>query len=384
MGDPVGAGLALNLALLVFYYVPEPKQLISDEDYFQLCETLAAGGQPAFNPLRPPLYGNLIAAIFTAFGTILLPVQLVQIGCWLVTGLLIWKLAARTSDSGRGLGGAGRCMLSPELSAFSHYLWPETLHLFLWTIALWLLIRFADAAWAYAAAGLLLGLALLTKSLLLPFMPVLIAFVALRPGFRQAVSSRLLGAGVLVAMIVVTHLPTVISTAGIQRLSIFTESSVFNLWVGLNDRSSFDSSSNEIVGHEIRAYLDYPIPATRSEHYTSMIREKLATQGMLGTVRAQLGRQYFRLFDIRTFFTTQLPGGGRESYPADPTGWFERFGPIPTFRTGSCWWAARLGRCCCGWAVDGWRYSGCLSPTTLACTSRHTLSRATCCSSYPC
>ena len=315
-------GLALNMLLLQYYYSPGPKQLISDEDYyFNFALAASRGEQPADNPLRPPLYAEFLTVLFAAFGPSVLPAQLLQICLWFFTGLLVWRIAQLVTGSASvALTALALYEVSPDLSAFSHYLWPETLHLFLWILALWLLMQFPGSVRAAGASGIALGLALLTKSALLPFIPVLGLFVLLGPGSEFPARIRVARAMLLVLATFLTVLPAMLGNSRGRGQLMINESSVFNVWVGLNDRSTADSSDNEIVGMEIRNYLAYEPKAARTTHYLGLIAEKLRDQGIRRTLWSQLSRQYFRLFDIRTFFTTQLPGAGRESYAPRP-GW---------------------------------------------------------------
>ena len=95
---------------------------------------------------------------------------------------------------------------------------------------------------------------------------------------------------------------------------MIADSSVFNIWVGLNDVSLQDAR-NDICGRE---FVKYQRSANtlrkRNEIYRAKIRELFKERGLLNTIVLQLKKQYFRLFDHETFFTTQLPGGMRHAY----------------------------------------------------------------------
>jgi hypothetical protein len=56
---------------------------------------------------------------------------------------------------------------------------------------------------------------------------------------------------------------------------------------------------------------------TKNAIYKKRIGERLKEQGLLSTLSNQLGKQYFRLFDIQTFFTTQFIGGARQAYTTE-------------------------------------------------------------------
>lgn len=313
----MGAALMLNLALLWLYYWPTPKRLIGDENYYFQLGVASANGQPVqHNLLWPPLYGDGLGALFSLFGSHPLAVQLPQIALWLLSAALLFAIAYRLSYSQTvAYGAAGLYLLSPELSAFSHYLWPETLHLFFFLAALWLLICHGTRWLAVAAAGVLLGLALLTKLLLGPFLPLLMVFMALyTAGSRPVRYARALLLGLTLTA---TLLPTLLNNLEKQGIFATADSSTFNLWLGLNDSERQDFI-NDKAGREFNAFMAAaPTLAERNRIYQDKIHAKLAEQGLWATLNAQFSKQYFRLLDHETFFTTQLPGSGRAAYHAD-------------------------------------------------------------------
>lgn len=239
--------------------------------------------------------------------------QLPQILLWLVGAALLFAIARSLTQSRTvAYGAAGLYLLSPELSAFTHYLWPETLHLFFFLAALWLLVSHGERWLAGLLAGLLLGLALLTKLVLLPFLPLLLVlFVLNTPGTRAGRSLRAL---LLSLALAATVLPTMLANQAQQGVFAVADSSTFNLWVGLNDAERQDFV-NDIAGREFQAFQAAgPTLAARNGVYEEKIQAKIAEQGLAATLAGQFDKQYFRLLDHETFFTTQLPGGGRAAY----------------------------------------------------------------------
>jgi hypothetical protein len=90
---------------------------------------------------------------------------------------------------------------------------------------------------------------------------------------------------------------------------LLADSSRFNLWVGLNDRSRKDLVG-EVVGREYNRYLKSgETAAQRRAVLEDKIRRLVRERGILALAGAQLGRQYFRLLDKDSFLTDQLPGG---------------------------------------------------------------------------
>jgi len=308
----MAGGLLFNAVLLWLYHHPEPKVLFGDENYyFQLARSLAAGRDVAHNPIWPSLYASLIAILFRWTGTAVLTVQLLQIVMWLASAALLFLISLHISRiPGVALAAMGIFLFSPEVAAFSHYLWPEIPHMFFFLAALWVLIRRGRTLLGSFAGGVLIGLALWSKLILLPFLPAFMVF--LHPGrsiLRHWKAVSLFAAGVLLVLT-----PTMLSNAKTHDRFMVADSSVFNLWVGLNDVETQDFR-NDIAPHEfIRYRKAAPDFATRNEIYRQKIKGLVRDRGLAKTLGNQLAKQYFRLFDHDSFFTTQLPGGPRSSY----------------------------------------------------------------------
>jgi len=313
-------GLIINFGLLLVYYIPSTKQLIGDENYYNNYALLVVSGQRTpDNLIWPPLYGEFIGLLFSIFGSHRIYIQIIQIGLWLISGILFSQIVKRLTLSPIVAHISFTLfLLSPELIAFSHYLWPEIMHLFLWILGLWLLICYPQRRLAAIITGVAFGLALLTKSLLTPFIPVVVLFVLIRNYSSLSVKTRLINTTLILAFILLTTLPVMVNNLITQGEFTISDSSIFNIWVGLNDLGKTDYGANEIAGKEFNEYmLSGSNHRIRNLVYKEKIVKKLEQQGLVGTLFNQLGKQYFRLFDIQTFFTTQLPGGGRQAYTTD-------------------------------------------------------------------
>lgn len=310
----VALATALNLGLLCLYYSPTPKRLVQDENYYyELAQSIAAGHSSQHNLLWPPLYGELMGLLFSVFGPHRLSIQILQILLWLASALLFYRIVLRLLPSRLAANIALLLfLLSPDLTAFSHYLWPEMVHLFLLITGLWLLICHPESRPAIALAGVSFGLALLTKSLLVLFVPVILVFVAVStPGELR---KKLINGALMGSLVLLTILPTMVMNLQASGKFMIADSSVFNIWVGLNDTEPVDYR-NDIAGREFEEFqLSADDIGTRNSIYREKILLKLQQQGAAGTVINQLSRQYFRLFDHETYFTTQLPGMPRNSY----------------------------------------------------------------------
>ena len=297
--------ILLHATLLALSHFPEPRVESGDEvRYLAYAETAWESGEAGRHPLWPPLYFQVLTgAFFLGLGR--LGVQLAQLGLLWLAAWLLYDLCRHWSGSKLvGTVAGGLVLLYPPLVAFAFYFWPEILHLTLFLGALWILaLRSHRFAWLFSA-GVLLGLCILTKHVLRPFLPVLL-LPLLFEGRRTERLSRLavVLTGFLVAVApVLTKLPWPIEDE-------FTSAPVFNVWTGLNDRSRKNFVA-PVVGAEFNAYeQSAPSYAKRNRLLFSKVVGLVEARGLWSVTASQLSRQYFRLFDKDSFLTDQLPGG---------------------------------------------------------------------------
>lgn len=305
--------------LLWIYYAPETKIPLGDEGtYWQVAERIAAGHPAELPLLWPPLYPTFLSWCIglanTLGGDPLWWVQAFQLGVLASIAAIARDLCIRLIgvDSGRqqsaerignwtALGVIG----FPSLIAFAHYVRPEILHLGWFAVALWILAARADSIRWAAVFGAVLGLALLTKSLLGPVIPVLLAPYALRGARRD----RAIRTTVAITALAASIAPTLLDNAARTGSFTIAGSSWFNLWVGLND-SSRRNLRQPIVGREYRIFeASAATFDERNQILRDKIAERIGQRGVWTIFREQLARQYFRLFDASSYLTDQLPGG---------------------------------------------------------------------------
>ncbi len=356
VGALFAIGLLLNLCLLWLHYNPDRKILVGDENYnYAVARALAEEEEFLPDPAWPPLYVDALAAIFSFNRSGYGVVQAAQIVMWLLAAFFFYRIARRLLPwRGAALAGLILFLFSPELIAFSHYLWPEIPHLFFFLAALWLLVCHGHRTGAVVAAGVLVGLALLTKLLVMPFVPVLVVCIVILN--RESRLSRILRGAVFALGLFVTVLPTMLANLDVHGRFMIADSSVFNLWVGLNDRSPVDYR-NDITEREYGKFRRSAENITvQNALYRGKIGRLVDERGLVGTLCGQFSKQYFRLFDCRTFFTTQLPGGPRRAYGFDS----------PALATGLRLWsfvmhaflvaAFGVGACLIRWRPKGWTH----------------------------
>lgn len=196
---PVAGALLLRGALLARY--PD-LFLRADEGLHLVAGALVAElGTPAVGHW-PPGYELFLAGVFRVGGVDPLAAKIANVALSTLTVAAAALLA-------RSLGGprAGRlagwlCALHPGLVAFSHYLYSETLFAALLTGGALFAFRRPQGATRVeqVAAGVLFGLAILTRSVLLYFLPLWVAVQALRrrgPEARRALVVTLVALAVV-------------------------------------------------------------------------------------------------------------------------------------------------------------------------------------------
>lgn len=304
--------LLQQFALVALYAGGGGKVLLGDEvAYLAWARSIAGVGPPVADAgWWPPLQAWLLAGSLRLFGDTLLPMQILQTGLLIGTAAFLRAIWRRCDGRVRAANlAAALFLLNPSNMAYAHWLWPEPVHLFLLFAALYLLLRAREAL-----AGVALGGALIAKSLLSLFWP---AFALLLVRGR-----RLRGALALVlGVAVVTAVPL---WNGWQRTGkpMIADSSAFNLVGGLRDtaRSDYVDDSVPKLAHDY--FTIAPTPAARNAIYRERAAAIVREQGVIATIGAQLGKQYFRLFNAKTTLLSQLPGpacaGHTGSYRAVP------------------------------------------------------------------
>jgi 4-amino-4-deoxy-L-arabinose transferase-like glycosyltransferase len=306
-------------ALWLAAYAAGAKTLVGDEQGYQATAlSILAGGDWMPGSIWPPLQPLWLALLYALFGVHVWVDQLAQTLLFVASAGLLRDFWRRLGGSVAAANGAAALfLLNPATAAYAHWLWPETIHLFLLLAALCLLARLRAFA-----AGLAVGFAILAKSLLSVFWPAfLLAFVQRgqpRKGLRLAVAFGL-GLGLVTA-------PALWHGWREYGKPMIADSSIYNLWVGLTDRWRSDYVE-DTGGLTLPAFLaSGATPQQRNSVYLDKVRRLVDERGVPALLADQLGRQYFRLFSAKTPLVSQLPGpacaGHLSSYHSPP--WLTR------------------------------------------------------------
>lgn len=306
-----------NLSLLYLYYHNQGERgLVGDEGgYISQAREIAAGRIIGRGALWPPGYGFFLAVpifisnrlhIFVQHPYLL--AQLQQVLFWLACGLIFSSIVNATLSSCRSrLLAIGLFLLYPTTMAYSHYFWPEIPHLAFFLAALWIIIKKpATLVWSILLGASLAATALI-KLVYLPISYILILYPIIRSYNNKNYNHLVLA---LFAPLVFFCLLAPICYYNYHTHGKFmiADSSVFNAWVGLNDREYNDWNPNEIVGKEYNEYMrSASTHNDRNKIYINKIQNLIFNQGVMHTLYSQMSRQYYRLFNHRTYFTNLLP-----------------------------------------------------------------------------
>ena len=168
----------LKLTIVVEFKWAPPKK--DENAYLRLADTLAKQ-ERYVEIFRPPLYPAYLA--------LMLAIGWDKMGAWggqvllgTVGVVLVYRIARRTLNRRAARIASGLFAFDPLLVWFTHRLWSETLFIFFLLAALDLLTSAwaRRRAWAWLPAGLLFGLAGLTRPMILTFVPLLLPWAILQ------------------------------------------------------------------------------------------------------------------------------------------------------------------------------------------------------------
>ena len=218
--------LALVLRLAVVWASADLELVLDELDYVKRARFILENGHLP-DAFRPPVYPALLAGIFGLTGVSATAVRVVHACLGTATaGLLYHWLRGHVGERGALLS-TGVFAVFPTIVGFTHFLFTETLYLGALVTGLWLLFPGEESGprrpvWA----GLVLGLAGLTRSLMVPLLPIIALGLGLLERSWRA-PARFLATATVVLLpwmahnVVVTGSPTVVEI-----------SNGYNLWKG--------------------------------------------------------------------------------------------------------------------------------------------------------
>ncbi len=272
----------------------QPLSIFDETEYDALARTLVASGEYAFTPggtptsLRPPLYPALVAAVYTVAGVgNLAAVRLLQIALSLATTALVYVLARSVASPRAAVWAAALFCFYPSFLGYGNLLLTESLFSLLLTAtcvaAVWAL-QDSSVGWALAA-GLALGLAALTRSVVWLAPPFLAGYLLLT--LRAGWARRLAVAAALVAGFVAVVAPWAVRNTRLHHTFIAIDTmGGRNLLMGNYRHTPFFRSWDAIS-------LEGPLSWER-EVFDVFPAEELVTQGQVDKLALRQGLQFIR------------------------------------------------------------------------------------------
>lgn len=206
MRDPVlwialAGALALRIALLLLYPYPPG---IGDETLHYVMGVLVSHLGHEVIGQWGPAYETFLAATFWVAGPDPVAPKIAQVLISTATVAMVYAIGHRAGGQRTGRIAAVICALYPSLVAYSTLLFSETLFLALIVGGMTPLFGLPGerTRTRCVAAGVLLGLATLTRSVVLCFLPVWIAWAAVRGRWREAVDG-----GIILVVVLAVVLP---------------------------------------------------------------------------------------------------------------------------------------------------------------------------------
>jgi 4-amino-4-deoxy-L-arabinose transferase-like glycosyltransferase len=216
----LGAGVRL---LLWLWFGNQPIHIEDEQHYNEIAVNLVRDGEfasPAghLTSLRPPLYPAFLALTYSVFGLEnFQAVRLLQAGLSLLTVLVVYQLGCLSYSKRVGYVLAALCCFYPSLLGYNNLLLTEVLFtLLLCVFCLAVVASLRAHSFSYLAfAGIALGLAALTRSVVWLFPPILGLFLLV--AWKEAAWRRLAAAATFGIVFAATIAPWAIRNTRLQQ-----------------------------------------------------------------------------------------------------------------------------------------------------------------------
>ena len=191
------AAVSLILKLVLVWLVADMPCSHDQCEYLNLADGIRSGqGLQLYDGfLWPPGFIFVLAGCLTLFGDTLTAPRVLQVLLSTATVPLVYTLGRRFADRRAGLAAAAVFAFYPNLVAFTHLLWPETLYIFLFLAGFLFLARSGTPATRdLVLAGVCLGAAALVRGLAFFFVPLAAAWMVWQSRRRVVPALILVGA----------------------------------------------------------------------------------------------------------------------------------------------------------------------------------------------
>lgn len=316
------AGAAVRLLLWVCFQ-QQPLRIWDELDYNILAVNLVEHHEFAFTPgsptsLRPPLYPAFVAGIYEIFGLEnFQAVRLLQVILSLVTVLVVYRIGRTIASRRVALWAAGLCCFYPSLLGFNNLVLTEVLFTLLLSATCYaVVVHLKRGTFPSAlAAGLLLGLAALTRSVVWLFPPVLVGFLLLAG--KGSIGRRVIGAAAIVGAFAVTIAPWAVRNTRLQLTFVAIDVMGGRNFMMGNYRHtplyrSWDAialEGNQSWYHEVHA--SYPAAAHPTQGQVDKLALKQGLQFVKENPGLTLQRDLVKFFDFWGLERELVAGAGQ-------------------------------------------------------------------------
>ncbi len=296
--------------LLWVWFEGSPLQVWDERDYDLLAKNIVTYGEFSFTPgtpisLRPPLYPAFVAGIYTIFGLeSFQAVRLIQGILGLITTWIVYRLGARVHSTRLGICAAGLYCFYPSLLGQANLLLTETLFTLLLCLSCDLLVAlYQTKKLRYAAAaGVVVGLAALTRSILWLSPPCIILYLLVT--WPERLRRRCLAAALLVATFALTLAPWAIRNTRLQETFVAVDTmGGRNFMMGNYEHTplyrSWDAISikgDKSWDHEVNA--NFPAELPRTQGYVDKVAFRQGIKFVKEHPWLTLERDVIKFFDF--------------------------------------------------------------------------------------
>jgi len=293
---------ALLLRLVILTMTAQLGVQVVDEQHYHVLATSLVEGRGLATPsgptsLRPPLYPALVAGLWSVTGSrSLQAVRAFQDLVGLATAALVYVIGRRVYDERTGLVAAAFTAFYPELLFANSLLLTETAFTFLLTafVAACVIFLQRPRAAIAVAAGTLLGLAALTRSVVWPFPLVLVPlllWVTPAPMTRRLACCALLVAGYAAVVA-----PWAVRNTRLQGLPVIVDTmGGLNLRMGNYEFTPHDRIWDAVSRHGAQSWIvGLPPHPPDGGEWTEGWKERWAREQAIAFMRAHPGLTLWR------------------------------------------------------------------------------------------
>lgn len=308
------SSVLIQFLLFYFYYSPETKILAGDEErYLSTAKSILNGGDWHPHFLWPPLQPITIAFFLKLFGDSLIALQVFQYLLIILSAFIVRDITYKESQDHTAAQIAfAILLLLPSWLAYSQYLWPEVIHITLFLSIVWINLYCSPSLFWMILSGIIIGIALLYKNLLLAFIPFLFWPQLVNIFYGNKRLKQIFSILIQLFVMLIVLSPVMIKSKSNHDSWLISNSSAFNIYAGIKD----EARQNFVNVKVAEIYGEYMRSGDGFEQREDFIKEKIQLEveekGYFKIFATQVKKQYFRLFDFNSFLSYQFKGNTAE------------------------------------------------------------------------